>query len=136
MWLRFLKECVVSLWSSQELIHINNFLVIPTKVVTCFPREFRNFILFATYVKFICILMSCSWSVACVCCCDWNKLWLLVILLKFLLIIHSWYPFPFSICVIVTFSLVKSFLFVIMEYALLSKEETTLSLQFIWWGEM
>ena len=58
-------------------------------------------------------------------CCDWGKLWLFVILLKILLIMLSWHPFSFNNCFILAFSLCKSFLFVIMEYALLNKEETT-----------
>ena len=38
----------------------------------------------STRVGFILIQICSSWiSVACVCCCDWNKLWLLVILLSF-----------------------------------------------------
>ena len=34
---------------------------------------------------------------------------------------------------ILAFSLYKSYLFVIMEYALLNKEETRLSLELVWW---
>ena len=80
----------------------------------------------STYGKFILILISSSWiSAACVCCWNWGKLWLLVILLKILLIMLSWYPFSFNTCFILAFSLCKSSLFVIMEYALLNKEETT-----------
>ena len=37
---------------------------------------------------------------------------------------------------ILAFSLVKSSLFVIIEYALLNKEETILSLQLDWWREL
>ena len=77
------------------------------------------------------IPISSSWiSVACASCCDWDKLWLLVILWKISLIMLSWYPFFFITCFILAFSLCKSYLFVIIEYALLKKEETTLSLLF------
>ena len=48
----------------------------------------------------------------------------------------SRYPFSFNTCLILAFSLCKSSLFVIMEYALLNKEETTLSLQLVWWWEL
>ena len=91
----------------------------------------------STYSKFILILISSSLiSVACVSCCDWGKLWLLEILLKILLIMLSWYPFSFNTCFILAFSLCKSSLLVIMEYALINKEETTLSLQLVWWWEL
>ena len=39
----------------------------------------------------------------------------------------SRYPFSFNTCLILEFSLCKLSLFVIMEYALLNKQETTLS---------
>ena len=87
----------------------------------------------STYSKFTLSLISSFWiSVACICCCDWDKLWLLVILYKILLIMLSWYPFSFSTCFILVFSLVRSSLIVIMEYALLNKEEITLFLQLVW----
>ena len=76
----------------------------------------------STYGKFLLILISSSWiSMACVSCCYWGKLWLLVILLKILLILLSWHPFFFNTCFIIAFSLCKSSLFVIMEYDLLDK---------------
>ena len=74
--------------------------------------------------------------VARVCCCNWVKLRLLAILLKILLITLSWYPFSFNICFILAFSLVKPYLLMIKEYALLKREETTLSLQLLRWWEM
>ena len=71
--------------------------------------------------KFMLILVSFPWiSVAFHCCCDWDKLWLLVILLKILLIMLFWYPFSFNTCFILAFSVYKSFLFLIIEYALLN----------------
>ena len=84
----------------------------------------------STYGKLILILISFSFwiSVACVCCRDWEKLWLLVNLWKNLLIMLLRCPFSFNNCFILAFSLVKLFLFVIMEYALLKKEERKLSL--------
>ena len=42
-------------------------------------------------------------------------------------------PFFFNTCFILAFSLCKLSLFVILEYALLKKEGTTLSLQLVWW---
>ena len=90
-----------------------------------------------TYRKYILILISSSWIiVACVCYYDRGKMWLLVILLKILLIMLSWYTFSFNTCFILSFSLYKSSLFVIMEYGLLNKEETVLSLQRVWWWEL
>ena len=88
------------------------------------------------YGKFI--LMNCSsWiSAACVCFCDWDKLRLLIILLKILLKMLFWYPFSFNTCFILAFSLVKSSLLVITEYALLNKEEIILSLLLVWWWEL
>ena len=69
-----------------------------------------------TYGKFILILVFCSLiSVACVSCCDWDKVLLLVILLKILLIIISWYWFSCNTCFILAFYLANSPLFVIME---------------------
>ena len=56
--------------------------------------------------------------------------------LKILLIMLSRYPFFFNTCFILAFSLCKPSLFVIMEYAVLNKEETTLSLQLVWWWEL
>ena len=74
-----------------------------------------------TCSKFITILISSFWIyVACVCCCDWNKLWLLVIFYMILLKIRSWYLISISTCFTLPFSLVVN-----MEYALLNKEETT-----------
>ena len=94
-----------------------------------YPPSFS--LLRSTYGKFILILVSPTWiSLACVCCSD---RWLLVTLLKIFLIMLSRYPFSFNTCFILTFSLCKSSLFMIMEYALLNKEETTLSLQLVWW---
>ena len=73
----------------------------------------------STYSKFILILIFSSWIyVAYVCCCDWDKLWLLAILLKVLLIILSWYPLLFNTSFILASSLVKLSLFMIIEYAL------------------
>ena len=89
------------------------------------------------YCKFILILISSSWIPAdCVWWCDFGKLWLLVILLKILLIMLSWYPFFFKSYFILAFSWYNSSLFVIMEYALLNKEERKLSLQLVWWLEL
>ena len=83
----------------------------------------------STYSRFIFITISSSWiSVACIWYCDWGQLWLLVILLKILRIRLSWYPFSFNTCFILAFYLYKSSLYVIMEYALLIKEETTFPL--------
>ena len=91
----------------------------------------------SSYGKFILILISPSWiSVACVCFCDWDKQWLLVILLNILLIMLSWWPFSFNTCCILVFSFYKSSLFVMMECAPLNKEEATLSLQLVWWWEL
>ena len=91
----------------------------------------------STYGKFILILISSSWiSVACVSCCDRGKLWLLRILLKILLIMLFWYQFSFNTCFILAFSLCKSSLFVIMELAILNKEEATLFLQLVWGWEL
>ena len=88
------------------------------------------------YGKFILILIPFSWiSVACVCSCNWDKLWLLVILLKILLLMLACCPFFSNTCLILAFSLVKSSLFVIMEYALLNKDGTTFFLQLVWWWE-
>ena len=87
--------------------------------------------------RFILILVTSSWIfVAWISFCDCGKLWLLVILLKILLMMLSWYPFSFKTCFILAISLCKPYLFVIMEYALLNKEETTLSLQLVWWWEL
>ena len=83
-----------------------------------------------TCSKFILILTSSSWiSVACVCCFDRDKLWFLIILFKVLLKMLPWYTFSFDTHFDLVFSLVKPFLLVVMEYGLLKKEETTLSLQ-------
>ena len=91
----------------------------------------------STYGQFILILISFSWiSVAYVCCCDWDRLWLLVTLLKILLIMLSRYPFLFSTCFIIPLSWVKSFLLMIMEHALINKEEKIISFQFIRWWEL
>ena len=79
------------------------------------PRSFS--LVPSTYGKLILILISSY----CISCCDWDKLWLLVILLNILLIMLSWYPFSFNTCFILTFSLCKSSLFVVTEYALLNK---------------
>ena len=74
-----------------------------------------------THGKFILILIFSLWiSVACVNCCDWGKLWLLDFANKIML---SWYPYSFNTCFTLAFSLCKSSLFVIMEYALSNKEE-------------
>ena len=74
-----------------------------------FVRSVRTSLLFtSTYNKFIFILISSCWiSVACICCCDWDKLQLLVILWKILLLTLSWYPFSFKTCFILAFPLVK-----------------------------
>ena len=82
----------------------------------------------STYSKFTLVIISFTWMyVACVCCCDWDKLRLLVFLWKILLIMLLWYPFSFRTWFIPAFSFLKSSFFVIMEYAQLNKEETTLS---------
>ena len=84
----------------------------------------------STYGKFTLILIFFFWIfVACVCCCDGGTLWLLIIHWNILLTMLSWYPFSFNTCIILEFSLFKWSLVVIMEYALLNKEETTLSLE-------
>ena len=80
----------------------------------------------STGSNFILILVSFSLIyVNYICCCDWDKLCLLVVLLKILLIMLSWYPFSFDTCFILAFS---------RERALLNKRETTISLQIVWWG--
>ena len=61
---------------------------------------------------------------------------LLVILLKILFLMLFWYLLSFNTCLVLAFSLFKSSLFVIMKYALLNNEETTLPLQFVWWWEL
>ena len=91
----------------------------------------------STYAKFILILLFYSGTyVACVCFWDWDKLWLLVILLNILLIFLSWYPFTFSTFFLLAFSLIKSSFMTIIEYALLNKEDKTLSIQLFWWWEL
>ena len=50
----------------------------------------------------------------------------MIVFSNILLIIFSWYPFSFDTCFIQAFSLLKSSLLVIMENALLNKEETPL----------
>ena len=76
----------------------------------------------STYGKYILILISFSWiSVDHVCWCGWSKLCLLVILLKILLILLSWYPFSLNTCFTLAFSSVNLSLLVKMEYALLNK---------------
>ena len=88
------------------------------------------------YGKYILVLTSFSWmSVARVYWCDWCKLWLLVILLQVLLIMLSWYSFSFNTSFTLAFSLVNSSLLVIMDYALLSKKKTKLSLELVWWWD-
>ena len=159
MWLGFFKERLVSLiFLGIKVNFINDLLFIFCSYwIFWFTREFtqslfivesrsyfmrseytRSFsVVPSTYGKFIHILISSSWiSVVCVSCCDWSKLWLLVFLLKILIIMLSWYSFAFNTCFILAFSLCKSSLFVVMEYALLNKEETTLSLQLVWWWEL
>ena len=163
--------------------------------------SFQNYLLlYLLYWFTILILIHSSWiSVACVCSCEWGKLWLLVTLLKILMncfcgmvdrrnasslifsrdhcqkfspsrisdtlqtgfepaqnlnsgfvewscavvITHyttapmlSGYPFCFNTGFILAFSLVKSSLLVLMEYALLKKEEITLFLQLVWCWEL
>ena len=89
----------------------------------------------STYGKVMLILISYSWIyLACICCC--YKLWLIVILFNILLIMFSWHLFCFDTCFILALSFLKSSLFVTMEYALLNKEETTLSLQQVWWWDL
>ena len=91
----------------------------------------------STYGKCILILVSFSCiSLARVCFCYWGKLWLLVIPLKISPIMLSWYPFCFNTCFILALSLVMSSLLVIMDYALLNKEKTTLFSQLVWWWEL
>ena len=70
----------------------------------------------STKGKFILILISSSWiSVACVRWCDWDKLWLLVILLRILLIMVPWCRFSFHTCFIIVFFSFKSSLMVIIS---------------------
>ena len=91
----------------------------------------------STYDIFILILIYYPWiSAVWVGCCDCGKLWLLAVLLMILLIMLSRYPFSFNTCFILGFSKYKSSLFVIIEYDLLNKEETRLSLQLIWRWEL
>ena len=52
----------------------------------------------STYGKFLLILIFSSWiSMACIWCCNWDKFWLLIILLRILVILLcSWYPYYFN----------------------------------------
>ena len=62
-----------------------------------------------------------------VCCHDWQTVIVGNSLNKFSLITLSWYSFSFNTCFFREFSLIKRSLLVIMEYALLNKEEITLT---------
>ena len=74
----------------------------------------------STYDKFILILFFFFWvSEACVCCCDWQKLWLLVIFSRILLIMFGWVNFIGN-----------------NRIWSIKKEETTLPLQLAWCWEL
>ena len=119
------------IFSSYSMFRCKKFILWDLNIHCSFS------LVLSMYGKFILILISPSWiSVACISCCDWGKLCILVILWKILLIMLLWCPFSFNTCCILVFSLCKSYLFVIMEYALLNKEETALSLQLVWWWEL
>ena len=94
------------------------FLFVPTNCFlkpdsSCWSNFSLSLIDKVTIVTYIFVWIS----VPCVSCCNWEKLWLLVIILKTLPIMLSCYPFSFKTCFISAFSLAKSSLLVIMETA-------------------
>ena len=117
MWLEFFKECMVSLiFLGINLLLSKTFFLSQLKLRSVSQQSVfsvesglilwdlsihRSFSLVPSKRdKFIFILISSSRiSATCVCC----KLWLLVILLKILLIMLSWFPFSSYLDVFISF---------------------------------
>ena len=81
MWLKFCKKCIVPMFFGSKL----KLWYAPQQCSQF--RSFQNYLLlYLLYWFTILILIHSSWiSVACVCSCEWGKLWLLVTLLKILM---------------------------------------------------